>query len=87
MPPSGLHRIGPGAIRRVKDWQHNQAVERMRLDDIYRQFREANKLLGTTGQFWEREYFDRLIRNAAELERAVRYVVENPVKAGLKDWK
>jgi REP element-mobilizing transposase RayT len=49
--------------------------------------KEANKLLGTTGQFWEREYFDRLIRNAAELERAVRYVVENPVKAGLKDWK
>ena len=28
---------------------------------------EANKLLGTTGQFWEREYFDRLVRNAAEL--------------------
>ena len=49
--------------------------------------KEANKLLGTTGQFWEREYFDRLIRNAAELERTVRYVVENPVKAGLKDWR
>ena len=49
--------------------------------------KEANKLLGTTGQFWEREYFDHLIRNAAELERTVRYVVENPAKAGLKDWK
>ncbi len=49
--------------------------------------KEANKLLGRTGQFWEREYFDRLIRNAAELERTVRYVVENPMKAGLKNWK
>ena len=49
--------------------------------------KEANKLLGKTGQFWEREYFDRLIRNADELERTVRYVVENPMKAGLKDWK
>ena len=49
--------------------------------------KEANKLLGRTGAFWEREYFDRLIRNAAELERTVRYVVENPVKAGLKDWR
>jgi REP element-mobilizing transposase RayT len=49
--------------------------------------KEANKLQGTTGQFWEREYFDRLIRNVSELERTVRYVVENPVKAGLKDWK
>ena len=48
---------------------------------------EANKLLGTTGPFWEREYFDHLVRNAAELERIVRYVVENPRKAGLKDWK
>jgi len=49
--------------------------------------KEANKLLGATGQFWEREYFDRLIRNADELERTVRYVVENPTKAGLKGWK
>src|SRR5208282_2965094 len=49
--------------------------------------KEANKLLGRTGQLWEREYFERLIRNASELERTVRYVVENPVKAGLKNWK
>ena len=48
---------------------------------------QANKLLGTPGPFWEREYFDHLVRNAAELERIVRYVVENPRKAGLKDWK
>jgi REP element-mobilizing transposase RayT len=48
---------------------------------------QANKLLGTTGPFWEREYFDHLVRNAAELERIIRYVVDNPRKAGLKDWK
>jgi len=49
--------------------------------------KEANKLLRTTGQFWEREYFDRLIRDASELVRTIRYVMENPGKAGLKDWK
>jgi REP element-mobilizing transposase RayT len=45
--------------------------------------KEANKSLGRTGQFWEREYFDRLVRDAEELERTVRYVIENPAKAGL----
>jgi REP element-mobilizing transposase RayT len=49
--------------------------------------KRANKLLGKAGQFWEREYFDRLVRDAEELERAVRYVVENPAKAGLNNWK
>jgi REP element-mobilizing transposase RayT len=48
--------------------------------------KEANKLLGRTGQLWEREYFDRLVRDAEELERAVRYVIENPAKAGLENW-
>jgi hypothetical protein len=28
-----------------------------------------------------------LIRNEDEFERAVRYVVSNPERAGLKDWK
>jgi REP element-mobilizing transposase RayT len=47
----------------------------------------ANKLLKRTGQFWQREYYDRLIRNDAELQQAVEYVRNNPVFAGLQDWK
>jgi hypothetical protein len=43
-------------------------------------------ILERTGEFWLREYYDHLIRNIDEFERAVRYVGENPVKAGLKDW-
>jgi hypothetical protein len=39
------------------------------------------------GVFWPREYYDHLIRNEGELERSIRYVSENPVKAQLKDWK
>ena len=46
----------------------------------------ANHVLGRKGRFWQREYYDRLIRNGDELGRAVRYVVENPAKAGLKNW-
>ena len=47
----------------------------------------CNKLLGRTGEFWQRESFDRLIRNETEFERRVRYTLENPVVAGLRDWK
>jgi REP element-mobilizing transposase RayT len=48
--------------------------------------REANRILGREGRFWEREYFDRLIRNDQDLENTVSYVLHNPSKAGLADW-
>jgi putative transposase len=44
--------------------------------------RAANQALGRSGRFWEREYFDTLIRDGDHLKRAVRYTENNPVKAG-----
>ena len=45
---------------------------------------EANRILGRTGQpFWQHESFDRWVRDRRELQRSVRYVEENPVRAGL----
>ena len=39
---------------------------------------------------WYRDYFDRYIRDDAHLNKAVHYILQNPVKAGLvrraKDW-
>jgi REP element-mobilizing transposase RayT len=49
--------------------------------------RRANRILGREGAFWQREYYDRLIRNGGELDRAIRYVVSNPERAGLKGWR
>jgi len=49
--------------------------------------KEANRILGRTGAFWQREYYDHLIRGEEEFERAIRYVAENPVKANLNGWK
>ncbi len=49
--------------------------------------RRADGILGRSGTFWQREYHDRLIRNGDEFKRAVRYVVSNPERAALKDWK
>jgi REP element-mobilizing transposase RayT len=43
----------------------------------------ANELLNTTGEFWQREYFDRLVKSERQLEFTLRYILNNPVKAGL----
>ncbi|MGA2115524.1 MAG: transposase [Bryobacteraceae bacterium] len=46
--------------------------------------REANRLLGQTGQaFWQDESYDRLVRDEDEFQRIVRYIEWNPVGAGL----
>ena len=44
-------------------------------------------MLKRSGDFWQPEYYDHLIRNEAEFRHAVRYVLENPIKAKLKDWR
>jgi putative DNA methylase len=47
--------------------------------------KEANRLLERTGAFWLEEYFDRAIRDEVHYARAVAYIENNPVKAGLCD--
>jgi REP element-mobilizing transposase RayT len=44
---------------------------------------EANNRLDRKGQFWIEEYFDRYIRNEEHFQKTVRYIEDNPVKAGL----
>ena len=48
--------------------------------------------LGVRGNpFWMREYWDRYIRNGEHLAQVIRYIHQNPVKAGLcaapEDWR
>src|SRR5205823_3144708 len=51
---------------------------------------DANRLLQRAGRFWEREYFDTLVKDAVHLGRAVRYTENNPIKAFLvrepREW-
>jgi REP element-mobilizing transposase RayT len=50
--------------------------------------RKANKILGRSGSFWQHESYDHLVRSDDERERIIRYILNNPVKAGLSDfWK
>jgi len=53
--------------------------------------RECNKLINRSGTFWQHESYDHVVRDKKELIRIVKYVLNNPVKAGLcekwEDWK
>lgn len=46
----------------------------------------ANNALSRSGDFWQVEYYDHLLRDETEVRQAVEYVWSNPEKAGLKDW-
>lgn len=52
--------------------------------------KEINKSLARQGTVWQREYFDRYIRDDHHLAAAIAYILDNPVKAGLvaraEDW-
>ncbi|MFZ3217178.1 MAG: transposase [Candidatus Acidiferrales bacterium] len=48
--------------------------------------KDANRLLARTGIFWQREYYDHLVRDEDDFHRVVRYVLENPREAGMHDW-
>ena len=51
---------------------------------------EANKVLSRKGRFWQKEYFDRYIRNVRHYSKVLAYIENNPVKARLceepGDW-
>jgi len=47
--------------------------------------REINRLNGTSGQVWQHESFDHLVRHAGSLEAFERYIEENPRKAKLRE--
>jgi REP element-mobilizing transposase RayT len=50
-----------------------------------------NTRRGASGIVWQREYFDRFIRDERHFAAALTYIEENPVKAGLaarpSDWR
>ncbi len=48
----------------------------------------ANKVIGQTGAFWQADYWDTYMRDPEHEARTIRYIRNNPVKAGLvKAWQ
>jgi REP element-mobilizing transposase RayT len=68
------------------------AVPQSELPDILHSWKsftakEANKFLRRSGDFWQAEYYDHLIRDEADFHHALKYLLDNPIKAGLRNWK
>jgi REP element-mobilizing transposase RayT len=59
----------------------NLSAGMQRLNGIYAQW--FNELYGVTGHVFERRFYSRLVENSYDLLELVRYVVLNPVRAGL----
>ena len=47
--------------------------------------REINLACGRSGQLWQHESFDHIVRSEAQLNHFRRYIALNPEKAGLRD--
>ncbi len=65
-----------------------EPVDGNRLGDIVHSWKSysanrANAILGRTGPFWHKDFFDRFIRDEGHLARTIDYVENNPAKAGL----
>jgi putative transposase len=54
----------------VHSWKRQSAVR-------------INRLIGNSGMLWQRDYFDRIVRNEKHFARWVRYIRSNPKKAHL----
>ena len=48
-----------------------------------RSARAINRSVGPAGALWQREWFDRWMRDDAEYDRCVQYIQNNPAKAGV----
>ena len=83
------------ALRRASDptTGNSGSVVSHRVTDIVGSIKKytslrANRVLGRRGAFWRSESYDHVIRDSAELDRTIEYVLMNPVRAGLcNDWR
>jgi REP element-mobilizing transposase RayT len=51
-----------------------------------RSARRINRSLGRTGAFWQPSFFDRALRADEDRRAVARYIVANPLRAGLVTW-
>lgn len=71
--------------------ENNKGISKIMQSIKRKSARECNKILNRNGAFWQDESFDRLVRDEKELYFIIKYVLLNPVHAGLvsiwSDWK
>jgi len=84
------------AYLELDEWKimpnHTKHIKRKPLGRILGAFKtmstkRINLLLNTPGkQFWQRGYYDHIIRNREELDRIRKYIFENPLKWELDEY-
>lgn len=74
MPDHGHWLIRLGAKTAL-----NQVVNRLKSASA----RSANHLLGRQGALWQHAYHDHALRSEEGLRKVARYIIANPVRAGL----
>jgi REP element-mobilizing transposase RayT len=72
--PDHLHWV-------IDDCAHMSALVRRFKSYTIRRARES----GVEGRLWQRSYWDHVIRDSEGLGPTIRYVLANPVRAGLVD--
>jgi REP element-mobilizing transposase RayT len=65
------------------------APEHQTLGDVLQSWKggsafEINRLLGRSGPLWQKEPYDHIVRSEAQFHHYLRYIAENPIKAGLQ---
>ena len=70
--------IMPNHVHAVIETRPEVTIQRVmqRLKGI--SAKQINQYLGLTGRVWQREYFDRIVRNEAHYQRAIQYIISNP---------
>ena len=77
--PNHVHVV----FQPLGEWELARILHSWKSFTAHRVLRE----FGIRGTFWQREYYDHLIRDGEQFSRAVKYVVENPRRAGLEGWR
>ncbi len=89
------YAIMPNHVHLLYTPLQTEAGEYIAIADIMQSLKrytaqQANILLNRSGQFWQHESYDHASRDTGETERIIRYILNNPVKAGLAnswhDW-
>lgn len=75
--PNHIHVL----VAAAPDWRLNQVLHSWKSFTAH----EANGMLGRTGKFWQRESYDRIVRDAEELAAFRRYIAENPMKTRCRE--
>ena len=70
-------------------WQF-QLLSKYTLSEVLKRFKgrstqSINKVIQHQGCIWQKDYFDHQIKNEADLVNQARYIVANPLRAGLID--